>query len=332
MKLPIFAECVGDVFFYSLARFALLEALNSIVIQPGDAVLIPEFICRELIASIHLAGALPIFYPVDDELNPKYLPTDHRVKAVLAINYFGFAQDLRLFREYCQSHKVILIEDNAHGFLSRDSFGKLLGRRGDIGILSIRKTFSLLDGGALLFNNQDIVYNLPKKVDFRNDSLPLRYTLKCLVRSIKNKCGIDLKTQSEQAVRFARKLFTGNEFPLAEDDCEVVIAGSRPMHQASVEELCKQDFIMEVKRRRELYKFFSEKLINENIKPVFPFLPVGTAPYGYAFRADMRMGEKIALIAKKMGFTCPVWPELPSSVLSSAPVHYRNVYWVNFLC
>ena len=73
-------------------------------------------------------------------------------KALLAVNYFGFAQDLAPFREYCLRTGATLIEDNAHGFLSKDTSGVLLGTRADLGITSIRKTFRLVNGAALYFS------------------------------------------------------------------------------------------------------------------------------------------------------------------------------------
>ena len=70
------------------------------------------------------------------------------------IDYFGFSQDSRPFEEYKKKYISIIIEDNAHGFLSKDKHGVLLGTRGDIGLLSNRKTIFLPNGGALLVNNE----------------------------------------------------------------------------------------------------------------------------------------------------------------------------------
>jgi hypothetical protein len=326
---PLGKEWGDNVLFFSLARHALLRALELAGVRPGDAVMLPEFICRELLASVHLAGARALFYPVDERLSPLSFPAGQNVKAILAVDYFGFPQDLSPFRECCRAHGAVLIEDNAHGFLSRDPGGQLLGRRGDMGILSMRKTFTLPDGGALVLGEAGAGGQTPH---FRNDPLPRGYKVKSVFRKIQKTTGIPLKSLAESAVRTLRKFRTGSPFPKADPDCEQVIPAPPPMHRESFRQLCGQDLPREEARRKRVYVRVEELLKGMDIAPVFDSLPGGAVPYGYPFRADERTAAMVAARASKIGFDCAIWPELPSAVAQGAPAHYRNVYWVNFLC
>ncbi len=332
MNSPLGTEWGKDVFLFSLARHALLEGLRMAGVRGGDAVMLPEFICRELLASIHLAGARSILYPVDDCLRPVSFPEVEKVKAVLAVDYFGFPQDLEPFRTLCLNHGAVLLEDNAHGFLSRDAAGQLLGRRGDMGILSLRKTFSLPDGGALVFNRPFPDIERPHPLPFRNDPLPFSYRLKSRLRDVQLHTGLPLKTAGENAIRLARQLRTGEPFPKSAPDCESVIPMAPPMHAESYRLLGTQNIDREVERRRRLYGEVRDRLRHLPVSPVFPSLQTGTVPYGYPFRAEPSVARKVATLARGLGFDCPLWPELPESIASSAPPHYRNIYWVNFLC
>ena len=330
MGATLGAEWGENVLLFSLARHALLRGLELAGIGPGDAVMMPEFICRELLASVRLAGARSVFYPVDERLNPVSFPEDVGVKAVLAVDYFGFPQDLAPFREYCHAHGAVLIEDNAHGFLSRDPDGKLLGCRGDMGILSPRKTFPLPDGGALVLCTTGLAGGLTP--DFRDDSLPTGYKVKCAFRKVQKTTGLPLKNIAETAFRAARKYRTGSHFPKADPESERVIPMPPSMHRKSFRQLCGQDMPREEERRKRLYFQVEERLKGLDIIPVFASLPAGTVPYGYPFRAGDRTAGLVADHARKMGFDSAFWPELPAAVAVGAPPHYRNVYWVNFLC
>jgi len=87
--------------YYAFARQALVQALILARVQPDDNVLVPALICKDVVASIHTVGAHPIFYPVDRFLCPVELASTPRTTAVIAVNYFGFAQDLAIFHEFC---------------------------------------------------------------------------------------------------------------------------------------------------------------------------------------------------------------------------------------
>jgi hypothetical protein len=72
--------------YFSLGRHALEAGLRTLAVGRGKFVLVPEYICRDLLAAVHAVQAEPIFYPVGRSLGPQSLPAVRDVKAVLAIN------------------------------------------------------------------------------------------------------------------------------------------------------------------------------------------------------------------------------------------------------
>jgi len=320
----------GDIRFFSLARYALVEALKVLGISQGQKVLVPAFICRDLLASVHAVQGEPLFYSVDQSLAPLLLPVARDVKAVLAVNYFGFPQVLEPFRAYCTEHDAALIEDNAHGFLSRDEQGAPLGRRSDLGIVSLRKTFALPDGAALLVNRQDWVGRLPAPLPCRDDPLPASYIAKYTLRQIQKATGFRVLSLAEQVTRYLRRLRTGHALPVSLPESEYRIPGNPAIHCASLSMLKKVDATSEVKRRRTLYREFHRDLRHLNIEPIFPDLQSCVVPYGYPFRAKESDAAGVARIAHRRGFDCFQWPDLPAVVLPGAPESYRNVWWINF--
>jgi hypothetical protein len=318
--------------YFSLGRHALRAGLSALGVGKGDLVLVPAFICRDLLAAVHAVQAEALFYPVDEHLAPHSLPVDHRVKAVLSVNYFGFPQALDLLRDYCTRSGAALIEDNAHGFLSRDEHQVLLGTRGDLGLLSLHKTFSWPDGAVLLVNQKSPGLKLPIALPCRYDRLPMSFTVKRALGGIQNATGVRVRSASEKVARFFRAVRTGHALPVSLAESEFEISGDPAIHCASLRMLEKMDSTSEINRRRALYQRFHRELAGWGIAPIFGNLPDGVCPYGYPFRANAGRAAAVAALAQRRGFDCSSWPDLPSAVVDNAPGFYRDVWWINFLC
>ena len=86
------------------------------------------------------------------------------------VNFFGFPQDIDVYRKFAKKSNSILIEDNAHGLFSKDKKYELLGTRGDVGILSVRKSVTLPNTGMLLINNKKIK-NIKDSPKYKREAL-----------------------------------------------------------------------------------------------------------------------------------------------------------------
>jgi dTDP-4-amino-4,6-dideoxygalactose transaminase len=81
---------------------------------------------------------------------------DPRIKSVLIIHYFGFAQnDIEQIAKICKEHNKYLIEDCAHSLLSKFN-NKELGSFGDASFFSLHKILSMEGGGVLQINNPNV--------------------------------------------------------------------------------------------------------------------------------------------------------------------------------
>ena len=85
---------------------------------------------------------------------------NNNTKVILFVNYFGIPNEIEKLKEFCNKKKIILIEDNSHGFMGMYN-NQLMGTLADYGIASPRKHLNINYGG-ILYSNKKIIINLPK--------------------------------------------------------------------------------------------------------------------------------------------------------------------------
>lgn len=328
-----FGEYSGsnNFFYYATGRHALFHALQSLNIKPGDTVLFPEFICRDLLASANASGAKIAFYPVDETLSPACAPKDFPpAKAVLAVNYFGFPQNLTPFRDYQKNSDALIIEDNAHGLFSKDKDGALLGTRGDIGIFSLRKTIPLFNGSALIINNAKATLTAPAQVP-HDASESLGFTIKSLLRGSVRSFGVSPITTLTGLARLIRKIRTGHEIPPSPQNAETTLPKNQNPSRTLLKNLAMADPAAESERRRHLYALCERLLLPTGVTPVFQKPDANVSPYAFAFFAESGLAARAQKILNDIGLELFPWPELPDAIAPTAPKSYRSVHLVRFL-
>ena len=321
--------------YFSLARYALAACLKALGAGDGARVLLPEYICRDVLAALHAAGAAPVYYPVNAHLAPALPPGEWpEAAAVLMVNYFGFAQNTEPFEQYRARTGARLIEDNAHGFLSRDAGGRWLGRRGDAGLFSLRKTFLFDNGAALTLESPHP--SLPQQLDEMYTpgagNIRLRRTLRALPAG--RRIAV-LAARPVRMVRMVRKaamalrMSAGAALTAAIDEVETVIPGNAAPYQGFARILAAQDFAAEALRRRALYTMLEPRARALGMMPVFETLPSETVPYGLPVYCDDPTPVKRLAAAAQLDWI--QWPDLPKVVAVQAPPHYRRLHLINFL-
>lgn len=139
-------------------RVAIYQGLKALGLGEGSAVLVPAYACGSEIDAVLKAGCDLVFYPIRPDLTPDLeacralVDKTPAIRAFFITHYFGFAQPLAELKSFAEDRGLALIEDCAHGFLSKDETGTPLGRTGDIAIFSFMKTLPLTDGGACVAN------------------------------------------------------------------------------------------------------------------------------------------------------------------------------------
>jgi hypothetical protein len=317
--------------YFSYGRHALYEALKVIDCKKGDRVLIPAFICREILSAVNTTGSSPVYYNVDQQLLlstfPDALPP---AKAIIAVNYFGFPQNLVPFQQYARRTGAVIVEDNAHGFLSRDQGGQALGTRGDIGIFSLRKTLMLPNGAAMVMKIPGKA-GLPDSQKLSKAGIPFSFIVKRFLRKMIPLINLNTIYQLTDITRIMRKIATGHEILPSNGDAEYRLPVDSMPCKALLSTLANLDEANEISRRRELYTIVDSIIRNKGYKPVFSMLPQGVAPYAYPFYSlEGRIGPAKSAL-KEVGLECISWPELPDDIRPEAPDHYRSIWMVNFL-
>lgn len=321
----------GTTRYYSLARWALVDALRASGVRPGDRVLVPGLVCREVMAAASVVGAGVTFYEVTPRLGAVLAAdTGRAAKAVVAVNYFGFPQELDPFREYCARTGAALIEDNAHGLLSRDESGQWLGGRGDAGVFSFRKTIAVPDGGALVLGGR---HEMPPATPVPPvHRARLRHRAKQGCRWVAGRVGPVRAAAAISAIRRVRQSFVPVSLAGGSRDAETRIPIAPDPSAFVFRRLTVADLTLESQRRRTLYEIASRILEAAGAAPVFEHLSPHVVPYGCpAFVTPARFTEVAACLARH-GLLCLRWPDLPIAIASSgAPEHYRHLMVVPFL-
>jgi len=138
------ADAVATGFGRAALRLAL-EAANA----AGREVLLPDFICKQMLEAVHAAGAAPKFLPVPRDLN---IPVDQvnerfasRTAAVVVPHYFGRVQpQTAAISRWCAERGVTLIEDCAQALGAAGA-----GGHGDFSVFSFTKTDWCYGGGMV---------------------------------------------------------------------------------------------------------------------------------------------------------------------------------------
>jgi hypothetical protein len=321
----------GQIRYYSLARYALIEALRLAGVQQGRRVLLPEYLCRDLLAPLHLLGALPCWYSVSHNLVPAMSPADWPVAdVVLAVNYFGFPQNLAPFQRYAELTGAVVIEDNAHGYLSRDEEGMWLGCRTGLGVFSLRKTLRIPDGGALWLGEAFAARKLPAQVPFDGAGVNPAQLIKARLRGLPLVGGLAYRIAAYLA-RALCKWRTGSDVPAADPASEQFLPALSNPWAGLLSALASNAPQVEIERRRMAYVRCAAVGEQVGAVPVFTALPLHCAPYAYAFRGDAAALASMRRYALRHGFDLVSWPDLPTELVGKGSTHYKDIFMVNFL-
>lgn len=148
---------------------ALVLALRSLNIGKGHEVILPTYVCRNVLDAVLTVGAVPVICDVGPDwvMTPKEIepPITERTGAIIAVHIFGLPVDVATVKEF----NVPVIEDACQAFGLELEHG-YAGTLGHIGFCSFHATKCLTtgEGGMLVSNNQEL---LARAASFRDGSL-----------------------------------------------------------------------------------------------------------------------------------------------------------------
>ena len=147
----------------TLALYATFQTLG---IEPGDEVIVPNLTHASSIYPIIMSGAK---LKVCDFLpNSYYYDLDHiksliskKTKFMLVSYLYGMPLNIKEIRKLCKDNKIILVEDTAQAFSTKID-DKCVGTYGLCGCFSFNDTKMLRigEGGAIVTNNKKVYEEL----------------------------------------------------------------------------------------------------------------------------------------------------------------------------
>jgi len=282
-----------------MGRDALALAVHNLDLTEKDTVLLPAFLCREVLKPFWGRTQVEFFdlrpdMVIDPDTIEKRMQRN-KIKVMLIINYFGFLQPYRKeIRDICDRNNVLLIEDCAHSLLTEGS-----GDTGDILIYSFRKIIPVPDGGGLIIKNSS-------KIDARYYPKLYSNVLSILifVKSLFN-------FNNE---KFSRAYLTSR----SKNSIPVRVQSKNKTRVLSLSTLSYNGIgnarfpeIVE-KRRSDYLKWQTLSRQTELFKPVFPELDADTCPMGFPIKIEKRNHFKSLLLEKGI-FLKTFW-NLPEAV------------------
>ena len=160
-----FSSFIGTEYGIGVANGtdALMIALRSCDVGPGDEVITVSHTAVATIVAIEMTGAKPVFADIDEKyytLDPtkiEPLISEH-TKAIVPVHLYGHPVDMKIIMKIAHKYGLKVIEDcaQAHG---ADIDGQKVGTYGDAGCFSFYPTKNLGaigDGGILVTNNSII--------------------------------------------------------------------------------------------------------------------------------------------------------------------------------
>jgi len=312
--------------YYSHARFALEDGLNSLGFKDNDIVLIPDYICEAVLQPFICLNIRIIFYKIDESFCvlknslETQIKENDQIKAIMMVHFFGQPADIDWFRYITKKYNLYLIEDNAHGFGGVVD-GKLLGKFGDIGISSPRKIINCQHGGILYLGDQK--YLMKSSMHKANIFLTISSILKQ---------GLSYSPLIKEILRkLLRKKIIFSE---PEDLVENYI------YQTKVDFL--SNFLL---KKAENQSYINKIAINRRIQwnilmdvteklggqRVFNNIHDTSCPWAYPFYVnDWNKREELIFELKKMGYECFSWPALPK-YNDTIELDLRN-RWKRLIC
>lgn len=318
-----------QICFFPYARYAFLELLENLGLNESHTIYLPAFICRDMLSPINKLGISMCFYHVNRKLEPEI---DMSIKAdvIMSVNYFGLPQNIIEIKKYCKAFGAIHVEDNAHGFLSRDEKNNLLGTRGDYGLLSIRKTVSLPNGAALLYRNSGSFKSSETLYTFEDDLYYKKLKVKKMLSLLPFNLGVKIGIIIIELKRFLRKVKTGYKNPLSDPNSELELPKNYNCCELLKDGIININVSEEIKRRIEIYNEIGA-LLRNYVEPIFSKLNDNCVPFEYPFILDKKNEVVVEKILKKKGFYMLPWPDLMGNSIVNDREYYKKIKVVPFL-
>lgn len=296
------ADSYSHHVFLSSGRDGLHYLISALKLSSEDCVLLPSYLCQEVLNPFRQRGVKVVFYQVNENLNivaeDFKQKISNKIKLAVIIHYFGFPQNAGELLEFCRNHKVPVLEDRVQAMLTKHP-----KEQGDFTLSSFRKFFPVTDGAVLSFK----------------EAMPLE--LVPLIRSLSHKgCVwsrfIGLLTENyyeKTGLNFLQKL-SGHFFSRSYN-LRSIYPKPAPMSSIAFRLMSGVNEKNAVKQRRENYMVYLKTTgALRKIKPVFETLPEEVCPLRFPVRVSDGKRDELHRRLKEQKINTFVEWELPREV------------------
>ncbi|MEK8023473.1 MAG: DegT/DnrJ/EryC1/StrS family aminotransferase [Candidatus Hydrogenedentota bacterium] len=305
---------------FAYGRTALKYGLQALGLGQGAEILVPEMTCRSLLVPLREKGMNAVYYRIRRDFTPDWEHLESAAtsdtKALIMIHYFGIPQDIDRFQAFCRARSIFLVEDNAHGYGGR-RYELLLGRFGDIGFSTPRKTFGVVNG-AYLYARDGLV--LPKTALSGLEPMNL----------IREQMRFHKRRFLEQSNWLRRKFLPPLPYD-SQDHFRDTVRRDWNMDIKTDQFLERQDLDDAARRRRELYGIWREWAERQDIEPVHREIDGTCAPM--VFPAWTRSADE-SRAWFDWGYRNEIdvhsWPTLPRELVERGSDALEN--WKRTVC
>lgn len=305
-----FAELCGTNFAIAVnsGTDALILALRSLGIGPGDEVITVPNSFIATASCIVLVGATPVFIDVREDYNidPDQIEQaiTPRTKAILPVHLTGRPADMASIMQIAEEYKLNVIEDCAQAVMA-EYRGQKIGSFGKVNCFSLHplKTLNACGDGGVITTNDESIYEKIKIL--RNLGLQTRDN--CVAWSSNSR--LDTIQAAVLLVKLgyleewtAKRCSNARFYQKNLDHIESIVSPSEKEHEFSV----YHTFIIQTERRDELKEYLAKRGIETAIhypKPIH--LHTVATDLGYK-KGDFPVAER----QSRCILSLPVYPEL----------------------
>jgi len=194
---------------------ALLLALMSLDIGPGDEVICPSYTFFATAGAIARLGARPVFVDMDPltynwKLEQVFAAHSTRTKAVIPVHLFGLCADMSELRPWAETHGIAVIEDAAQA-IGASWQGQPAGSMGHFGCFSFfpSKNLGGFGDGGLLTTQDDALAEKARVLRLHGSKPKYHHQL----------VGGNFRLDALQAALLAVKLKHVEDYAQARRDC-----------------------------------------------------------------------------------------------------------------
>ena len=304
---------------------ALIIALRSLNIGPGDEVVVPSNTYIASWLAVSAVGATPV--PVEPRLSTYNMNPDkieaaitNRTKAILPVHLYGQACEMDAIIAVASKHGLFVVEDNAQ------SQGAKFKERitGSFGIINATSFYpgknlgALGDGGAITTDNPELaervmmIRNYGSRKKYYNDELGLNSRLDELQAGF-----LSLKLRHLEDWNNERKLIAKKYTERLAGAGDIILP-----QLAEGAESVYHLYVIRSKLRDALSGFLSEQNIGTLIHyPLPPHLQKAYAGANYK-KGDFPIAEEIAATCLSL----PIYPGLNDSAIDYVTEKIRSFY------